>query len=100
VSDETEAAPEPRAMPEDTDADTYDAVQAEVDKHFEGSWERFLKAVENPAEILHFVLHNHCAVDAGKFIAWAKEKQLPPDWVPRFFSVLTPKGELKKTPEG
>jgi hypothetical protein len=80
---------------EDTEVDSYDAMQAEVDKHFEGSWERFLKAVQNASEVLHFVLTRHCGTDAARFEAWATEKQLPPGWVPRFFMTLTEDGQLK-----
>lgn len=88
------AEDEPK-LHEDTEVESYDAMQAEVDKHFEGSWERFLKAVQNPSEILHFVLTRHCATDPSKFEAWATEKQLPPGWVPRFYMTLTPDGKLK-----
>lgn len=88
-----EAAP---ALPPDSEADSYEALEVEVARHFEGSWEGFLKAVANPSEILHFVLHQHCAVDPAKFEAWAKEKQIPPGWVPRFYMTLTPDGQLKK----
>jgi hypothetical protein len=95
MTDETEAAP-PGPQHEDTDVDNYDQIQAEVDKHFEGNWERFLKAVENPAEILHFVLKQHFGLDQQKFEKWAQEKQFPPGWVARFYSTLTPDGELKR----
>jgi hypothetical protein len=81
--------------PDDTEVDTYDAMAAEVDKHFEGSWERFLKAVQNPSEVMHFVLTRHCATDPSKFEAWAKEKELPPGWVPRIYMTLTADGQLK-----
>jgi len=94
MTEETEVPPGPQH--EDTDVDNYDGLQAEVDKHFEGSWERFLKAVENPAEILHFVLKHHFALNQRDFEAWAKEKQFPPGWIARFYSTLTPEGELKK----
>jgi hypothetical protein len=94
MTDEPEAPPQAPTH-EDTEVESYEAMQAEVDKHFEGSWERFLKAVENASEVLHFVLTHHCATDAAKFEAWAKEKQLPPGWVPRFYMTLTPDGQLK-----
>lgn len=91
----TDQPAEDPKLHEDTEVESYDAMQAEVDKHFEGSWERFLKAVENASEILHFVLTRHCGTDAAKFEAWATEKQLPPGWVPRFYMTLTPDGKLK-----
>lgn len=84
-----------RTAPEDVDVGTYADVQAEVDKHFGGSWEQFLRAVQNPAEILHFVLLHACEKDPQKFEAWAEDKGLPPDWVPRFFGTLTPEGDLQ-----
>ncbi|MBK8241243.1 MAG: hypothetical protein KBB21_10005 [Nannocystaceae bacterium] len=80
---------------QDTEVDTYEGMQAEVDRHFGGSWEQFLKALQNPAEVMHFVLTKHCGTDAAKFEAWAKEKELPAGWVPRFYMTLTPDGQLK-----
>jgi hypothetical protein len=103
MADEPETAPDvaPETGPtpekhEDADVNDYDGIQAEVDKHFEGNWERFLKAVENPVEILHFVLKQHFGLDQHKFENWAKEKQFPPGWIARFYSTLTPEGEIKK----
>lgn len=84
---------------DDAQASELGEIQAEVDRHFEGSWERFLKAVRNPSEIMHFVLHNHCGVDQKKFEAWAEQVKLPPDWVPRFYGMLTVEGELKASAE-
>jgi hypothetical protein len=84
-----------RTVPDDVDVGSYADVQAEVDKHFEGSWEKFLKAVQNPAEVLHFVLVHECDKQPEKFEAWAKDKKLPPAWVPRFYGTLTADGELK-----
>ena len=95
MADEPEVAPPPQDKHEDADVDDYDGIQAEVDKHFEGNWERFLKAVENPSEILHFVLTKHFGLDQKKFEAWAQEKQFPPGWVQRFYSTLTADGQLK-----
>ncbi|HWB76000.1 MAG TPA: hypothetical protein VG755_13620 [Nannocystaceae bacterium] len=92
---EATEAPAEVIRPDDTDVDSYEAICAEVDKHFEGNWERFLKAVQNPKEILHFVLTRHCNTDPTKFEAWAKEKELPPGWVPRFYMTLTADGQLK-----
>ncbi len=92
---EATEAPAEVIRPDDTEVDSYEAIAAEVDKHFEGSWERFLKAVQNPSEVLHFVLTRHCATDPTKFEAWAKEKELPPGWVPRFYMTLTADGQLK-----
>jgi len=80
---------------EDSDAGTYADLKAEVDKHFGGKWDGFLKAVRNPAEILYFVLWNHCDGKAPKIEAWAKEVELPPDWLPRFYGLLTEKGEFR-----
>jgi hypothetical protein len=94
MTDETEAPPE-GPVHEDTEVESYEAMQAEVDKHFEGSWERFLKAVQNASEVLHFVLVHHCGTEPSKFEAWAKEKELPPGWVQRFYMTLTPDGRLK-----
>jgi hypothetical protein len=88
------AMSEERNIPDDVDVGTYADVQAEVDKHFEGSWEGFLKAVQNPAEVLHFVLVHECNKEPQKFEAWAKEKKLPPAWVARFYGTLTADGEL------
>jgi hypothetical protein len=73
---------------------TYADIQIEVDKEFAGDWEKFLKAVANPAEILHFILTEEFELDKSKFEAWAVEKKLPGDWVPRFYSTLTAEGEL------
>jgi hypothetical protein len=84
---------------EGTDVATYDDIQAEVDKHFEGDWEKFLKAVSNPAEILHFILKQEFEKDKDKFEAWAVEKKLPPDWVPRFYGTLTADGEIASKPQ-
>lgn len=84
-----------RTVPDDVDVGTYADVEAEVDKHFGGSWEDFLKAVQNPAEILHFVLVHECGKETAKFEAWAADKKLPPGWVPRFYGTLTADGELK-----
>lgn len=88
----SEADNQPR--PPDTEAGAYHEVQAQVEAHFEGSWEGFLKAVQNPAEILHFVMWGHCGGDKEKFEGWATDKDLPPDWVPRFYGMLTPDGQL------
>jgi hypothetical protein len=85
--------------PDSTDVDTYSEIETEVDKHFEGSWENFFKAVKNPAEVLHFILADHFGLEREKFEAWAQEKKLPPDWVPRFYGTLNEKGELKAKPE-
>jgi len=81
--------------PEDSDADSYVGLQAEVDEHFAGNWADFLKAVRNPAEILYFVLWRLCDGKAHKLEAWAKEKQLPADWLPRFYGMLTPDGQFR-----
>ncbi len=80
---------------EDAQATNYEDIEAEVNKHFEGKWDGFFKAVSNPAEIMHFILHNKCDGKAETFEAWAKEKDLPTDWLGRFFSTLTQDGELK-----
>jgi hypothetical protein len=79
---------------EGPDVNTYAEIQTEVDKHFAGDWEKFLKAVANPAEILHFILKEEFELDKTKFESWAQEKKLPGDWVPRFYSTLTAEGEL------
>ena len=60
-----------------------------------GCWEKFLKAVSNPAEILYFVLWRQCGGKAHKLEAWAKDKGIPADWLPRFYGLLTPKGEFR-----
>ena len=98
MSDETttdtpEQAEIPR--PDDTEADSYEAIQVEVDTHFGGSWEQFLKAVSNAKEVLHFVLVNRCETNPTKFEAWAEEIKLPVGWVQRFYMTLTPDGALK-----
>jgi hypothetical protein len=80
--------------PPSTSAAAYHEVQAQVDQHFGGKWEEFLKAVQNPAEILHFVMWQHCGGDKAKFESWATDKALPPDWVPRFYGLLTSDGQL------
>lgn len=79
----------------DTEAGSYVDLQREVDQHFDGSWEKFLKAVANPAEILYFVLWRQCGGQASKIEAWAKDKQLPPDWLPRFYGMLTQDGQFR-----
>lgn len=82
------------SRPPPTTAGKFHEIQREVDTHFGGEWERFLKALSNPAEILHFVLWQHCGGAKEKFEAWAESNKLPPDWVPRFYGMLTPEGEL------
>jgi hypothetical protein len=91
VSDETPAPP----RPDDSEAGSYLELQQEVEKHFGGSWEAFLKAVRNPAEILYFVLWRLCEGKATKLEAWAKEKKLPADWLPRFYGMLAPDGQFR-----
>ena len=81
--------------PETTDAGSYAELEAEVAAQFDGSWERFFKAVKNPVEIMHFVLKHECSLNAEKFEAWAKEKGLPEDWANRFFSALSKDGDIK-----
>lgn len=80
---------------EDSEAGSYDDLQAEVDRSFNGKWDDFLKAVANPAEVLFFVLWNKCSGKASEIEAWAKDVDLPPDWLPRFYGMLTPKGEFR-----
>lgn len=80
---------------EDTEAGSYVDLQREVDQSFDGNWEGFLKAVSNPAEILYFVLWRHCDGQAHKIEAWAKDKKLPPDWLPRFYGLLTHDGQFR-----
>jgi hypothetical protein len=80
---------------EDSEAGSYVELQREVDTHFAGSWESFLKAVRNPAEVLYFVLWRLCDGKAHKLEAWAKEKALPADWLPRFYGMLTPDGQFR-----
>lgn len=84
-----------QAERDDTEAGSYVDLQKQVDAHFSGSWEGFLKALENPAEVLYFVLWRHCEGKADKMEAWAKDKELPPDWIPRFFGMLTHTGEFR-----
>jgi len=84
---------------EDTDAGSYEDIEREVFKHFEGSWEKFLKALRNPADILHFVMARKFGKDKVAFEAWAKEKQLPGNWVPRFYGLLDADGEFLPRPE-
>ena len=101
MSDETPpsaATPPAEATPrpDDSEVGSYLDVQAEVDKHFAGDWEKFLKAVRNPAEILHFVLWRQCDGKADNLRSWAAEKKLPADWVPRFFGMLDPKGYFRE----
>jgi hypothetical protein len=85
----------PDDLPEEgPDVTTYTEIEAEVQKRFDGNWETFLKAVTNPAEILHFILKEEFELDKDKFEAWAKGKDLPSDWIPRFYSALTEDGEL------
>lgn len=96
MSDETPKLPdETPQRPDDSEADSYVDVQREVDTHFGGSWEGFLKAVRNPAEILYFVLWRQCDGKAHKLEAWAKDKGLPADWLPRFYGMLTPEGQFR-----
>ncbi|MCH9680545.1 MAG: hypothetical protein K0V04_03855 [Deltaproteobacteria bacterium] len=84
---------------EDSEAGSYLDLQREVDRTFGGSWEAFLKAVLNPAEILYFVLWSHCEGKAHKIETWAKDKGLPPDWLPRFYGMLTHKGDFRPDAE-
>jgi hypothetical protein len=91
----TEQTPEEaQETPDDTSVETFADIEIEVNRHFDGNWKKFLLAVENPAEILHFVLSEHFDRDRAKFESWSKEQELPPDWVPRFYGTLTPEGEL------
>lgn len=80
---------------EDSEAGTYAELQREVDQHFDGKWDGFLKAVRNPAEVLYFILWNHCDGKAPKIEAWAKKHELPDDWLPRFYGMLTQAGEFR-----
>ena len=82
--------------PADSEAGSYVELQREVDKHFAGSWEGFLKAVRNPAEVLYFVLWRQCDGKAHKMETWAKEKGIPADWLPRFYGMLTPDGQFRE----
>jgi hypothetical protein len=85
--------------PEETEAGSYADIQGEVNKHFAGNWENFLKAVTNPAEILHFVFEAHCKKDRDKFAAWASRQGIPDDWLPRFYMTLDDDGDLKPKTE-
>lgn len=93
MSEETPAPATPR--PDDSEAGSYVELQGEVEKHFDGNWENFLKAVRNPSEILYFVLWRLCEGKATKLEAWAKDKKLPADWLPRFYGMLTPEGQFR-----
>jgi hypothetical protein len=81
--------------PEETEAASYADIQGEVNKHFAGNWKKFLLAVNNPAEILHFVFANYCKRDKGAFEAWGKQQGVPEDWIPRFFMTLDEGDDLK-----
>ncbi len=85
--------------PEPAEAASYADIQGEVNKHFAGNWENFLKGVNNPAEILHFVYENHCKKDRPKFEAWASRQKVPGDWLPRFYMALDEDGDLKPKEE-
>lgn len=80
---------------EDTDVGSYEEIEREVLKHFGGSWETFFKALRNPADVLYFVLTDKYKKDKDAFEAWAKEKALPANWVPRFYGLLDENGEMK-----
>lgn len=84
-----------RPLPESSEANTYVELETEVSKHFAGDWRKFLLAVANPAEILHFVLKEHFAKEQEKFEAWFERKGLPNDWLSRFYMTLDEDGELK-----
>lgn len=86
---------------EDTDVGSYEDIEREVLKHFEGSWEKFFKALRNPADVLYFVLTHKFGKDKAAFEAWAQEKALPGNWVPRFYGLLDAQGNLvpKEEPE-
>lgn len=86
-------------MPEETEAGSYADIQGEVNKHFAGDWGAFLKAVNNPAEVLHFVFAGFCKKDREKFEAWAKRQSIPEDWMPRFYMTLNEDGDLKPKDE-
>ncbi len=81
--------------PESTEAASYADVQGEVNKHFAGDWQKFLLAVDNAAEVLHFVFEAHCKMDKAKFEGWAKRQGLPEEWAPRFYMALDENGDLK-----
>ena len=82
-------------QPPDAEAADFSDINFQVQRHFKGDWNKFLIAVANPIEILHFILSDHFGMDTDKFEAWAKEEKLPDDYIPRFYTALTPEGEIK-----
>jgi hypothetical protein len=74
--------------PPDASATSFADIEREVMQHFGGFWPNFLRAVRNPAEILLFVMNEHCGGDEAAFAAWAKEKELPEGWLGRFHMAM------------
>lgn len=92
-------APAPEPEPETQEVASYADIQGEVNKRFAGSWVDFLRAVRNPVEILFFVFDGHFERDREKLEAWGKRQSIPEDWLPRFYSALSPEGDLIAPPE-
>lgn len=74
--------------PPDSSAGSYIDLELEVAKNFEGDWSRFLRALQNPAEVLAFIRNVACNDDEQAFAEWMKEKNLPEAWLSRFHLAL------------
>ena len=63
--------------PENTAAASFDDVQMQVDTHFQGSWGTFLDRVQNPLDIMRFVLASGFNSDHHAFQDWASTNGIP-----------------------
>ena len=79
--------------PADASAESYIDLELEVARNFAGDWSHFLRALQNPAEVLAFVRRVACNEDDEAFADWMKEKELPPAWLGRFQIALAEMAE-------
>lgn len=70
--------------PPDSSAGSYIDLELEVAKNFAGDWSKFLRCLQNPAEVLAFIRTIACNDDEEAFAEWMKEKELPEAWLSRF----------------
>lgn len=64
--------------------DSFEALEQEVQQKHGSDWAAFLRALENPADVLTFVLETKCGGDEASFEQWFKAQSLPEDWLDRF----------------
>ena len=74
--------------PPDATAGDYEEIEREVDLHFKGVWPDFLRAIRNPAQVLHFILNDHFGGDEARFAEWTESKGFPAGWLSRFHLAL------------